>query len=39
MAYMAQWIGWWQAGVASTVIFRIGHAHYQGTAGVLKPAF
>jgi membrane protease YdiL (CAAX protease family) len=38
MAYLAQWIGWWQAGVASAVIFGIGHAHYQGTAGVLKTA-
>ncbi len=36
MAYLAQWVGWWQAGVASSIIFGIGHAHYQGTAGVLK---
>lgn len=36
MAYLAPWIGWWPAGVASAVIFGIGHAHYQGAAGVLK---
>lgn len=35
IGYLAQWIGWWQAAVASSVLFGIGHA-YQGTAGVLK---
>jgi uncharacterized protein len=35
IAYFAQWIGWWQAGLASSVLFGIGHA-YQGAAGVLK---
>jgi len=35
IAYFAQWIGWWQAGIASSVLFGIGHA-YQGPAGILK---
>ena len=35
IAYLAQWIGWWQAAVASSVLFGIGHA-YQGRAGVVK---
>ena len=35
IAYFAQWIGWWPAGIASSVLFGIGHA-YQGAAGVLK---
>jgi uncharacterized protein len=35
IAYLAQWIGWWQASIASSVLFGIGHA-YQGTASVLK---
>jgi uncharacterized protein len=33
--YLTEWIGWWQAGIASSVLFGIGHA-YQGPAGVLK---
>jgi membrane protease YdiL (CAAX protease family) len=36
MAYLAQWIGWVPAGIASAIIFGVGHAHYQGAAGVLK---
>jgi uncharacterized protein len=35
IAYLAQWIGWWQAAVASSVLFGIGHA-CQGPAGVPK---
>ena len=35
IAYLAPWIGWWQAAVASSVLFGIGHT-YQGPAGVLK---
>jgi membrane protease YdiL (CAAX protease family) len=35
IAYLAQWAGWWQAGLASSVLFGLGHA-YQGAAGVLK---
>jgi membrane protease YdiL (CAAX protease family) len=35
MAYLAPWLGWWQAGVASSISFGLGHA-YQGAAGVLK---
>jgi membrane protease YdiL (CAAX protease family) len=36
MAY-AQWLGWWQAGIASAIVFGLSHA-YQGSAGVVKTA-
>jgi membrane protease YdiL (CAAX protease family) len=37
MAYLAQWLGWWQAGIASAIVFGLSHA-YQGSAGIVKTA-